>query len=123
MAKNKHLTLDDRFIISNLLDQCTSFKAIGIEIGKDCTTVSKEVRNHKVYRQTGALGKGYNSCAKRTNCDHRYLCTNCKSNKCPYDMFKFLYGTEVLELLGCRKIAPNDVTLKPSLLRNNTKDK
>ena len=39
MAKHVHLTLDDRYIISNLLNSSTSFKAIGIEIDKDCTTI------------------------------------------------------------------------------------
>ena len=38
-------------------------------------------------------------------------------DKCPYDMFEFLYGHEFLELLGCRKIQPNDVTLNGSLFK------
>ena len=81
MAKHVHLTLDDRYIISNLLNSSTSFKAIGIEIDKDCTTISKEVRNHCVYKQTGAFGKAFNSCIHRQGCDHRKLCTDCKSNR------------------------------------------
>ena len=39
------------------------------------------------------------------------------SDKCPYDMFSFLYGKEVLDLLGCNKIHPNDVTLNRSVFR------
>lgn len=62
MAKQKHLTLENRFAISNLLDKCTSFKAIGIEIDKDCTTISKEVRNHLIFQKTGAVGKAHNAC-------------------------------------------------------------
>jgi len=42
------------------------------------------------------------------------------SDKCPYDMFAFLYGIEVLNLLGCNKIPPNDVTLNRSLFRKET---
>ena len=38
-------------------------------------------------------------------------------NKSPYDMFEFLYGPEVLDLLGCHKIPPNDVTLDSSIFR------
>ncbi len=36
-------------------------------------------------------------------------------NKSPYDAFAFLYGNETLELLGCHRIPPQDVTLKPSI--------
>lgn len=81
MAKYTHLTLDDRFTISNLLDNSTSFKAIGIEIEKDCTTISKEVRNHRVYKKTGAPGRAFNCCIYRKGCDHRKLCSDCKSNR------------------------------------------
>lgn len=35
--------------------------------------------------------------------------------KCPYEMFSFLYGEEILHLLGCVRIVPNDVTLNASL--------
>jgi IS30 family transposase len=36
-------------------------------------------------------------------------------NKCPYDMFAFLYGKEMLDLLECHKILPGDVTLNKSI--------
>lgn len=36
-------------------------------------------------------------------------------DKCPYDMFAFLYGKEMLDLLGCHKILPGDVTLNKSI--------
>lgn len=81
MAKHKHLSLDDRFMISNLLDNSTSFKAIGIEIEKDCTTISKEVRNHRIYKKIGSPGRAFNCCINRMGCVHRKLCTNCKSNR------------------------------------------
>ena len=37
------------------------------------------------------------------------------SDKCPYDMFSFLYGEEMLDLLECHKIPPKDVTLNKSI--------
>lgn len=40
MSKNKHLTLDDRATIQTELDKGTSFKEIGLILGKDCTTIS-----------------------------------------------------------------------------------
>lgn len=45
-VKNKHLTIDDRNIIQDYLDHGMTFKTIGRKIGKDQTTVSKEVKKH-----------------------------------------------------------------------------
>ena len=36
-------------------------------------------------------------------------------DKCPYEMMAFLYGDKILDLLGCTRIAPNDVTLNDSI--------
>jgi len=44
--KNKHMTLDDRIEIQECLNHGMTFKAIGARIGKDQTTVSKEVKKH-----------------------------------------------------------------------------
>ena len=49
--KNKHLTLQDRIDIQECLTKGMTFKDIGKRIGKDPTTVSKEVKLHrKVHR-------------------------------------------------------------------------
>ena len=45
-SKNKHMTLDDRIEIQQCLDRGMTFKAIAAQIGKDQTTVSKEVKKH-----------------------------------------------------------------------------
>jgi len=44
--KNKHMTLDDRIEIQECLSKGMTFKAIARRIGKDPTTVSKEVKLH-----------------------------------------------------------------------------
>ncbi len=38
-------------------------------------------------------------------------------NKCPYDVFRFLYGNDLLELLGCATIPAQQVTLNKSVFR------
>jgi hypothetical protein len=38
-------------------------------------------------------------------------------DKCPYDIFSFIYGGAALSLLGCHKIPPRDVTLNPSIFK------
>jgi IS30 family transposase len=45
-TKNKHLTLEQREEIQSCLACGVSFKAIGSRIGKDPTTISKEVKRH-----------------------------------------------------------------------------
>jgi IS30 family transposase len=48
--KGKHLTLEERLEIQGCLDKGMSFKAIGRRIGKDATTISKEVKKHLLTR-------------------------------------------------------------------------
>jgi IS30 family transposase len=45
-TRPKHLTLEERTEIQNCLFHGVTFKAIARRIGKDPTTVSKEVRKH-----------------------------------------------------------------------------
>jgi len=45
-TKFKHLTLDDRTEIQMCLDRGVTFKAIAARVGKDQTTISKEVKRH-----------------------------------------------------------------------------
>ena len=40
------------------------------------------------------------------------------NGKTPYEMFEFLYGSELLQKLGVNKIARDDVILKPYLLKH-----
>lgn len=42
------------------------------------------------------------------------------ADKTPFELFEDIYGKGILESLGIRKIAPNDVTLRPSLLGNKS---
>ena len=44
--KQKHMSLEDRLEIQSCLDHGMTFKAIAQRIGKDQTTISKEVKKH-----------------------------------------------------------------------------
>lgn len=81
MSKNKHMTLEDRTTIQTELDKGTSFKKIGLLLGKDCTTISKEVRNHIRKEKTGAAGRAFNDCLVnlRHECSIRSICPKCSS--------------------------------------------
>ncbi|MDR2175231.1 MAG: helix-turn-helix domain-containing protein, partial [Synergistaceae bacterium] len=56
MAANKHTELSQRIRIEMMLNDRKSFKSIARELGRDCTTVSKEVRLRRISKCTGAYG-------------------------------------------------------------------
>ena len=86
---SKHLSLDERMDIEKYLTQNKSFKEIGRLVNKNCTTISREIKNHYVTKNTGCVGRKFNNCIYRATCPNRgKLCTlgNCsefKEEKCP----------------------------------------
>ena len=75
-GNQKHLTLNDRIYIENELAKGTTFKDIAAFLCKDPTTISKEVRTHRLsdwYHK----GTFYNA---KNFCIHRYHCQ--KTNAC-----------------------------------------
>ena len=75
-GNQKHLTLENRIYIENELNKGTSFKDIARFLCKDPTTISKEVRAHRLsdwYHK----GSFYNA---KNFCIHRYHCK--KTNAC-----------------------------------------
>lgn len=76
MNKNRHLLQEERSIIEQRLIEKESFNSIGRELGKDPTTIAKEVRNHIQFRNTGCYGRPFNNCLNRKDCSVRYLCGN-----------------------------------------------
>ena len=81
MIQNKHLTQEDRITIEQRLAQRESFKGIGRELGKDPTTISKEIRNHLQFKKSGAYGRGFNDCLIRKDCGVRNLCDKSRCNR------------------------------------------
>jgi len=81
---SKHLIMTERNDIESLLKEGKSFKEIGRCLGKDCTTISKEIRYHLVERKSGGWGQAYNACKLRFGCKKSLLCKNsdCTIKKC-----------------------------------------
>ena len=50
---HSHLTLSDRIYIEQALERRMKFKDIALFIEKDPTTVSKEIRRHRVAKESG----------------------------------------------------------------------
>ena len=88
----KHLSEDERYKIQYGLDSNKSFKQIARELGRNCSTISKEVRARRVFKQIGAFGNPFNDCVHRVECLEnslcddgpckRRLCKRCKKNIC-----------------------------------------
>lgn len=88
MNKNKHLSLDDRLVIEREITLGKSFKHIGKLLNKDCTTISKEIKNHFIVKNSGAVGRVFNNCFYRKTCPNRgnhcntKHCSNFMEEKC-----------------------------------------
>ena len=82
--KNKHLSFDDRLEIEKGLKDNLSFKAISRLIDKNCSTISKEIRNHYIIKNTGTLGRNFNNCLYRKDCTYRERGTKCNINHCSH---------------------------------------
>ena len=82
MNKQKHLTLEARILIETLLNERNSFKSIARHLGKDCTTISKEVKAHICFDKTGAYGHAFNDCrlAFLHQCSIQKICYHCTAS-------------------------------------------
>lgn len=81
MQKQKHLNLEARILIETSLNQHLSFKSIAKELGKDCTTISKEIKSHISFDKTGTFGRPFQDCrlAILRQCSARNVCHSCVS--------------------------------------------
>lgn len=82
--KNKHLSYDDRLEIEKGLKNELSFKTISKIIDKDCTTISKEIKNHFVTKNTGTLGRDFNNCIYRKECPYKEKGIKCNLKNCSH---------------------------------------
>lgn len=82
--KNKHLSFDDRLEIERCLKENLSFKQIGKNIGKDCTTISKEIKNHITFKNSGAVVRPFFDCVNRFNCPHKTKGSRCNPKICEH---------------------------------------
>ena len=79
MSENMHLTLDEREYIEHELMNNTSFADIAKYLGKDKTTISKEIKKHRIRKEGQSIHIGFNKCARRYNCHRKNICsTRCK---------------------------------------------
>ena len=86
---NKHMQLDDRMEIQECLCKGMTFKAIAKRIGKDPTTVSKEVKLHAIDYESG-FTKIKDTCPKLLKAP--FVCNGCEKQNhanCIYPRRKY----------------------------------
>ena len=79
---NSHLTLDERNFIEQELAKNTSLRGIANQLSKDPTTISKEIRKHRIKKEGQAIHVNFNHCAKKYNCHRHNLCNPRCSKEC-----------------------------------------
>ena len=83
--KNKHMSLEDRCKIEKCLNNNLSFKSIANEIGKNCTTISREIKNHYTILNKSAYGRRFNDYLNRRTSPllnkPPYVCNGCDKKK------------------------------------------
>ena len=82
--KNKHMTLDDRIEIQECLNKGMTFKNIAKRIGKNQTTVSREVKLHQKPHMNGFV-RTDEVCPKLLKAP--FVCNGCEKrsrSNCPY---------------------------------------
>jgi IS30 family transposase len=67
-------TYAERISLQKFLAECLSFKEIGRTLGKDPTTISREVRRHMSQVASGRPGYPYNPCKHRKSCRAKNIC-------------------------------------------------
>ena len=76
--KNLHLTVQERIIIEKGIENGSTKAAIALTIGKDKSTVGKEIKKHRelVHKSSYKI-----NCANMKNCSHNHVCVNCADFK------------------------------------------
>ena len=76
--KNLHLTVQERIVIEKGIENGSTKAAIALTIGKDKSTVGKEIKKHRelVHKSSYKI-----NCANMKNCSHNHVCDNCADFK------------------------------------------
>ena len=86
MSKYLHLSLGMCSDIEVMLAKKFSFNRIAQSLGKDSTTISKEIRKNTIIEQKGGYGRSFNDCIKavENTCTKKHTCGRClnKSRNC-----------------------------------------
>lgn len=73
-TKGKHLTIHDRTFIEDALNAGHSLKDISLRLGKDTTTISKEIKRNRILKESNH--EFFGGCINRSKCRKKHLCND-----------------------------------------------
>lgn len=74
IAMAKHLTDENRLQIEHWLKERISINQIATRLGRNSSTISREIRKHALPSSKSAHGRMPNRCIHARTCDKRFLC-------------------------------------------------
>lgn len=81
LCKGKHLTIEDRIFIEYTLDNQYTLKEIAERLGKDPTTISKEIKRNRVFSSTKRQADLLR-CEKHKDCNKKQVCKESCTKLC-----------------------------------------
>lgn len=77
MARNSHLSIEERNTINNMLIQNSSLSAIAKALDRDISTIRHEIIKHRQSSKWVSPGRVFNNCELRIHCQYRGFCQKC----------------------------------------------
>lgn len=121
VTMSSFLTYEDRLTIAAGLKEGKSFKAIGDDVGKDRTTIAKEVKKYSADKKSGKPGYSFNDCLYRKNCKVKRICKDSCTRS-------GTYGAKCSVCGKCISLCPNyrqeicQIKTKPPYVCNGCQD-
>ena len=66
--------MDQRIMIEKGLDQGASLRSIAQQLGKDPTTISKEIKKRRIFQEHNHFNESKNKCALVKDCKKKNIC-------------------------------------------------
>jgi len=73
-GNQKHMTMNDRISIEKGLDSRQSLRSIALSLGKDPTTIAKEIKKHRIFQKHSNYNHNHNKCALLSTCQKKDIC-------------------------------------------------
>lgn len=73
-GNQKHMTMDNRVAIEKGLDTKLSLRSIAMQLGKDPTTIAKEIKKHRTFQEHNHYNEPKNKCVHALSCKKKNIC-------------------------------------------------
>lgn len=117
--KQRHLTLTDRTYIEQELVRHSTFTDIAKALGKDPSTISKEVKLHYEVRKASCNANGCSNCKDYKECNKQHMCgsSSCKRKCKQCNVLRYHHQCPDINPFTC------DLPFKPPYVCNGCNEK